>query len=251
MFEKELELQTQTEEVPQVQEEVDTPISETEPTREQAQLKPAPATPTQNELNIKALRDKTERIERERDELTRRLQDLETRNNPKPIEEEDYSLNIGETDLAEGRHLSKLQKQMRRQQEELTKAQAQMQSMFIETRLKTEHPDIDKIVTSDNLKSLSEMYPEVASMLNSSTDYYSKAKSAYTMIKKFGIHVEDTFASERELAQKNAHKPRPLASVSPQQADSPLSRANAFANGLTPELKVQLLKEMDEAAKNY
>ena len=38
--------------------------------------------------------------------------------------------------------------------------------------------------------------------------------------------------------------------MSPQQGDSPLSRANAFANGLTPELRVQLIKEMEEARKN-
>jgi len=250
MFENDqnLEQVAQQEVVSQVQEEVDTPENETESTPQQAQPKPAPAAPTL-ENNIRALREKTERIERERDELNRRLADIEARNNPKPVEE-DYSLNLGETDLAEGRHLTKIQKQMRKQQEELVKAQAQMQSLLVETRLKSEHPDIDKVVTSDNLKSLSEQYPEVAQMLNSSTDYYSKAKSAYTMIKKFGIHIEDTFAQDRELAQRNAAKPRPLASVSPQQAESPLSRANAFANGLTDDLKKQLWKEMEDSIKN-
>lgn len=35
--------------------------------------------------------------------------------------------------------------------------------------------------------------------------------------------------------------------LSPQQGDSPLSKANAFANGLTEDLKKQLQKEMFEA----
>ena len=67
------------------------------------------------------------------------------------------------------------------------------------------------------------------------------------------LHVfekPDNYKTDRELAQKNASKPKPLASVSPQQGDSPLSRANAFANGLTNELKAQLRKEMEEARKN-
>jgi hypothetical protein len=216
--------------------------------------KPAPIL----ENNIRALRDTKEKLQKERDDLAKRLQEYEsnaqsTRNQhavnaQEP--EEDLSINLGADELAEGKHLSKIQKQLARQRDELMKTQQQTQAILIETRLKTEHPDIDKVVTVDNIKSLSELYPEVAQALNSSTDYYSKAKAAYTMIKKFGIHVEDTFAPDRELAQKNAAKPRPLASVSPQTAESPLSRVNAFANGLTEELKAQLRKEMDEATRN-
>ena len=62
-----------------------------------------------------------------------------------------------------------------------------------------------------------------------------------------GIYREDNYSKDRDKAQSNASKPKPLASVSPQQGDSPLSRANAFANGLTDELKSQLRKEMEQA----
>jgi len=143
--------------------------------------------------------------------------------------------------LAEGKHLTKIQKQLKRQREELQRTQDETRSLLVETRLKAEYPDIEKVVSADNIKALSELYPEIAQTLNASSDYYSKAKAAYTMIKKFGIHVEDNYSSEREAVAKNAAKPRPLASVSPQQADSPLSRANAFANGLTEELKARIL----------
>jgi len=214
-----------------------------------AQPDPTPKPSPVLENNIRALRESKERIQRERDEMARRLQEYESRANPQ-APEEDLSLNLGENDLAEGKHLTKIQKQLTRQRDELLRTQQQTNALLVETKLKTEHPDIDKVVTVDNIKSLSELYPEIAQTLNSSTDYYSKAKAAYTMIKKFGIHVDDTFGSDRELAQRNAAKPRPLASVSPQQADSPLSRANAFANGLTEELKVQLRKEMEEATRN-
>jgi uncharacterized phage infection (PIP) family protein YhgE len=236
------------------QEKIENDVQQQESPKENQGQDWAQPDPTQKpspvlENNIRALRESKERIQRERDEMAQRLKEFEMRANPQ-APEEDLSLNLGENDLAEGKHLTKIQKQLNRQREELIKAQQQTQSLLIETRLKAEHPDIDKVVTVDNIKSLSELYPEIAQTLNSSSDYYSKAKAAYTMIKKFGIHVEDTFAPERELAQRNAAKPRPLASVSPQQADSPLSRANAFANGLTEELKVQLRKEMEEATRN-
>ena len=55
--------------------------------------------------------------------------------------------------------------------------------------------------------------------------------------------------NDKAKAVINAQKPRPLTSISPQQGDSPLSKANAFANGLTPELQAQLLKEMKQSMK--
>ena len=87
-------------------------------------------------------------------------------------------------------------------------------------------------------------------MLDTSTSFRAKAVSAYKHIKKLGLYTEDTYQADRDLAQRNAAKPKPLVSVSPQQGDSPLSRANAFANGLTPELQKQLRQEMEDARKN-
>ena len=115
-------------------------------------------------------------------------------------------------------------------------------------RLKTQYPDFDNIVSRENLESLRLAYPEIAQTINSSSDLYSQAVSAYTMIKKLGIGVEDSFIEEKAAIQRNAAKPKPLASINPQQGDSPLSKANAFATSgkLTDELKAQMLKEMNE-----
>ena len=71
------------------------------------------------------------------------------------------------------------------------------------------------------------------------------------MLKKFGVYQETGISPEKELSQKNLAKPRPVASVSPQQGDSPLSRANAFANGLTKEVKDQMWKDTQNARKGY
>ena len=42
-----------------------------------------------------------------------------------------------------------------------------------------------------------------------------------------------------------------MVSINPTQGESALAKANAFANGLTPELKDQLYREMQAARRNY
>ena len=202
--------------------------------------------------NFKRLRESKDRVERERDELHRRIRDLEMSNNnskQSSEEEEDLTITIAPDDLAEGKHLNKVSKKIKRLEKQLENYQKQASTESVEAKLKYEYPDFDKIVSKDNIESLKIAYPEIARTLNDSTDLYSKAISAYTMIKKLGIHVEDTFGSDKTRVSENASKPRPLTSVSPQQGGSPLSKANAFAGGLTPELKKQLYREMLEATK--
>ena len=118
-----------------------------------------------------------------------------------------------------------------------------------EIRLKTQYPDFDKVVNTETIASLRDLYPDIAATLHTSSNLLSKGSSAYTLIKKLGIYREDTYQNDKAQAVNNVTKPRPLASVSPQQGESPLARANAFANGLTDELKEQLRKEMYESRR--
>lgn len=189
---------------------------------------------TSEERNFRNLRQKAARLERERDEAMQRLRTYE-----KPaVEEQD--LTIGNDDLAEGKHINKVQSKIKN-----------LEAQLIETRLRTQYPDIDSVVSEENLATLQREYPDIATTIGSSSNLYSKAVSAYTILKKLGIHNSvSPYEQEKAAAQRNAAKPRPLASVSPQQGDSPLSHANAFANGLTDSLKEQLRKEMAAAMRN-
>lgn len=198
--------------------------------------------------NFRALREAKEKAERERDEALRFAQELKQAQPKQP--EEDDTINLGPDDLAEGKHLSKVDRKIKKLEEQLKQYQQQTTALSVEQRLKNDFRDIEKVVTKENIAALQEQYPEVAQTLSSSTDPYAVGSAAYTLIKKLGIYQEDNFEAERERAQKNASKPRPLTSVSPQQGDSPLSRANAFANGLTDDLRKQLLQEMNDSRKN-
>jgi hypothetical protein len=200
---------------------------------------------TPADRNLRAMAKKMREVERERDEALRLAQEKHA-----PVEEPDEEINIGNDDIAEGKHVKAITQKIKRMEEKLRKYEQASTTMSAEAMLKAQYPDIDKVVTKENLDALRESDPEFAEMLDTSSSFRAKAISAYKHIKKLGLYVEDNYVADRELAQKNASKPKPLASVSPQQGDSPLSRANAFANGLTPELQKQLLQEMAEARKN-
>lgn len=196
--------------------------------------------------NFAALRQKAEQAERERDAAMKRLQE---------IEQQSEEFTLGPDDIAEGKHLKKIHQKISNEikglKEELQSYRKQSAEATTEARIKATYHDFDSIVTADNLSSLRDSYPELAATLQASPDLYTQAVSAYTMIKKLGIAADKQYEGDREKAKTNAYKPRPTNAVSPQQGDNPLTRANAFADGLTDELKEQLRKEMYSSMKNY
>ena len=198
----------------------------------------------------KQLREKALAAERRSQELEAALIQAQSQRQPAQTspEETEEEVSIDADALVEGKHLSKVNKQIRSLQDQLKQYQQQNTLSSTELKLKSQYNDFDSVVTRDNLESLRLAYPEIAQSLNSNPDLYAKAVSAYTMIKKLGIGVEDSFIEEKAAIQRNAAKPKPLASINPQQGDSPLSKANAFATSgkLTDELKAQMLKEMNE-----
>jgi hypothetical protein len=203
--------------------------------------------------SFRALREKAERAERNEREMMRRLQELEARNAPPTLQDEEIRLNPD--DLVEGKHFkaqnAQFEKKIKQLQQQVEAYQKNSVEITTETRLKSQYPDFDRVVSRENIERLQAEYPDLAESIGSSPDLYKKASSAYTLIKKLGIHQEDTFMNERNRVQQNMAKPKPLASVSPQQGESPLAKANAFANGLTKEMQDKLLKEMQEARKGY
>lgn len=227
--------------------------------QEAAQNAPAPTKAAANKTPREyALERVTERLEREKNDALSRLKDYESRSIPNThspaSSSEDDEFSLGPDELAEGKHLKKVNKRVDKEiaqlKQELYNYKQQTTAMATEVRLKQEYPDFDKVVSKANIELLKEMYPDIAESIGSSSNLYGKAVTAYELIKSKGLYVEDTFQNDRALAQRNANKPRPAVSVSPHTGDSPLSHANSFANGLTDDLKKQLFKEMVQYSKN-
>lgn len=179
------------------------------------------------ERNFRALREKADRIQKERDEMARQLKELQKKADRDP------------DDLVEARYVN----------DKIAQLEQKMYMNSTESRLKYELPDIESVVNEKNLQALVEREPELAAAINSSTDFYAKAKAAYKAIKQFGIIQDPAASADRERAQANATKPRAGAQVTGAGSDSPLTRAHAFANGLTDDLKKQLWKEMVDSRR--
>jgi hypothetical protein len=205
-------------------------------------------------MNYRMMREAKERAERERDEAMKYAMSFQQQKQKQvePEVEEDYlsGLGIDNDGLAEGKHLRQVLKEVRELKKELNSYKSKSTLDHVEVRLKTQYPDFDNVVTKDNIDTLASINPDLAEMIHNTPDMYKKAKIAYDMVKQLGIYKDRSFDNEKVVAHKNAAKPRPLASVSPQQGDTPLSKANAFANGpLSKEIKNQHYKEMLEAMK--
>ena len=234
------------------------PVEESLPEAPEEVSEEAQAAPQTNdrEENFKNLRERTQKAERERDELLKYVQDLQkqTTNNTTSkqldkVEEQIEELNINPEDLAEGKHLQMLYKKIKQLETQLHTSEKESRLSAAEMKIKRDFPDFEKVASYENLQKLREVDSDLADAILATKDTYKQHALAYKMVKQFGIYREDNYVKEKEIAQKNHAKPRPLNSISPQQGESPLSHANAFANGLTEELKSQLAREMYEARK--
>jgi hypothetical protein len=239
----------------ETQEEVsEEPIAEAAPIEQQT-VREKPETLQQK--NFKTLREAKETVERERDEAVRLVKDLQERfkqsQSPSYPSHEEDDININPEDIVEGKHLKphvkKVNNEIRQLREELRAYKQQSEEAILEARLKSEHPDFFNVVTKDNIEHLRLAKPHLAQVLQSTQDPYLRYASAYTLIKDLNLHQEDTFQEERIKAKYNASRPRSVASVTAQGGDA-LTKANAFAGGLTDELRAHLVKEMRTAQKN-
>jgi len=226
------------------------PTEEPEPVveamEEEAPLLQEAVAPREDHPNFRSLKEKADR-ERDRADREReradRLEALIRKNEQQfaqaqPQQEERYS----DDDFITGKHLSswerKRQEEARQLREDLAKTRQQM----TDTMLRTSFPDIGKVLSEENVMRLAEQEPEIAQGLDNIPDYASKVQATYKAIKRLGIYVEDNYVKDRARVQANAAKPKNSAAVAPQTGNSPLSRANAFANDEDVSEQAQLAR---------
>lgn len=224
-----------------------------QPAAQEPKVEEAQAKNNDIEDNMRNMRLAREKAERERDELAARMREIElAQQKPVPPQEE-QDFEVGDDDFVEGKHLSAALKKVKRLEEIAVKAEKerhrQINEQKIHNELVSKFSDFNEVVTDKTVKLLREMDPVLAQALHENPDLKSRAVSVYSFIKQNSLHQQDKFVADKNRAQTNAAKPRPLTSVKPQQGESPLSMANAFANGLTPELKKMLNKEMNDYSR--
>lgn len=207
----------------------------------------------QDSKHFKNLREKAQRMERERDELMRML--AEERNKKSERIEEDFSFTIGDDEIVEGKHIAKVKKQVKseisRMQEELNAIKRQSSLLAAENKARSKYPDLDKVLSPENIEMLKDIDPDAAHSIAQISDPYAQYSYAYLTVKERVLNQQQSYVPEREKiqAQRNLQKPKAAASLNPQQGSNPLEQANLFGQGLTPELRKKLREEMDMYAR--
>ena len=226
-------------------------IEQVEQEMPQAEAQVQPKTELPAERNFRELEKAKLRAEKERDEAIKYAREVQmTHPKPEPEEEE---LTIGNDELVEGKHLKKVNQRYNKVIKDLQETRRQLQEQTDELRLKLKYPDFEKVVNKETIDRLKEKDSDVYDAISATTDRYKQVILAYNSIKSNGLYSQPgSYDEEKQLLQKNSTKPRPVASISPQQGDTPLSRVNGFANApFDEEAKARLRREMEDARKNY
>ena len=213
---------------------------------EVAPVQAAQKTKSDNFAELRKAREaaerKAERIERENEILREQMYSRKVA--PAKEEIEDFDFSLADDDLSTG-------KDMRQVYAKTKVLEKRIKDMQEESRIRARYPDLDSVVTDENIYLLRQQEPEIAASLNLAPDSWDKLAAVYTMIKKTGIHKTHAYDSDKIKAVTNAHKPKPLAAIQPQTADTPLSKANAFAQDykMSKESAANTWREMQAAMK--
>lgn len=186
------------------------------------------------ERNFRELREGKRQLEREVRELRDQMERF-----ARPREPEVEEPELSDDDLVEGKHLKRYIQQMEAKL-------SQAQTAAVPDRLRSKFSDFDQVVTQENVEKLKLAEPELYASIISGSDLYGKGVSAYKALKGFGIVKDDPYASDKQRVEKSLNRPMSTQAV---KGHGALHEANAFANGLTPELKKKLFQEMTDAAK--
>ncbi len=202
--------------------------------------------------NFRQLREKAERLEAEREEAFKRNAELQDQllrhisgSQKQPEERDEFAdLSPGDwiTREQSERMAAKIAEQVARRAVEEDRAKRRVEDA--PNRIRQRYNDFDEVVTEENVRTLKALEPDVAQALSMIQDEEAKAVAAYKYIKTV-MPKAPSKTAVRKL-EENATMPRSMSTVG---GSSPLSDAARFENGLTPELKAHLQKEMREAAR--
>ena len=195
------------------------------------------------ERNWKEARRKMQELERrteEQDVLIKRLQ-----GQPQKQVDDDDLAKLSDDDIVTAKQARSLATKMARQVAEETIRQREAST--VDERLKARFSDYEDVVTPENIQVLKQQDPElVQSLYALSNDPYAQAVAAYKMLKRTGVGDMAKQPPQKSKAIENSKKPVSVQSVTKSSA---IGNVHNFENGLTPELRKQLQKEMEEAAK--
>lgn len=208
-------------------------VSEVEETQDAVQEEQPKEDP--QEKNWRELRQALKELKRENQALRQEMN--RSRDDQQHSEPED------DGDDEEIVTTKKLTKALSRIEEKLLEKEKET----VEDRLRAKFSDFDDVFSQENVEFLQKHDPELVLSLRSlAHDPYKQAVAAYKMLKRTDHYHSKVSGEDKAKIAENKTKPGSVQAVRKQGA---LAEANKFANGLTPALKEQLWKEMQEYSK--
>ncbi len=177
---------------------------------------------------------------REQEEVIQKLQ------SPKAEVSDDDLDKLGDEDIVTKGQAKRLASKMA--EEIAQRVIKQREASTVDERLSLKYPDFADVVTQENIELLKQTEPELAESLAHNPDPYKQGIAVYKLLKKTEAETMKTneHLKEKEKAIKNSAKP---VSVNAVTKSSAIGNVHMFENGLTPELKKSLYKEMQDAIK--
>jgi hypothetical protein len=197
---------------------------------QEVQASPPPEDP--QERNWRNARQKMQEQSQQIELLKQKLEQMQSpKTDPQPEED------LTDDDFVRGYHLKK-------KLEAMEKALQKTEAENAISRVKDQFSDFDQVVSFENVELLKQNDPELAISLKAlANDPYAQALATYKLLKRTDYSQQKQSMENKQRIDKNIKKPPSINSV------ASLAEANRFANGLTPELKKALQKEMNDAAK--
>lgn len=194
-----------------------------------------------SEKNWRAARMRMEEQSHQIRLLTDELESIR-RQQHKAIEpEEDQDLT--ETEKRLSKQIKELQKVVS-EKEEIGK---QRDADYTVDRLRGKYADFDEVMDPENITYLKNNNAALAKAIaRLKDDPYEQGLAAYEALRHTEWYKQRHTMKDKAQLDANAKKPISVQAVRKQ---GPLSEANRFVNGLTPELKKALQKEMADSRK--
>lgn len=221
-------------------------VSEPVTPSEEAQSQDSQA--TDKELNFRALREEKEKLKAQLEEerSRSRLYEEQLREKAAAAAPEDDDDGLEDDDWVSRKHVDKIAEKKAKAliDREFERREADSRRKDLPERLKRDFPDIDAVVTTENVDYLKKHKPHLVATLAAQKDEYLQAAAAYDMIKLYC--PSKTVMEDQVKAAANSQKPGTLGNA---HSGTALSHAKAFEKGLTKDLQKSLYEEMISAAK--
>ena len=120
------------------------------------------STTPSKEYNFRQLREAKERAERERDYVLSLMNQNQPQQKQQAQEiQEEPEFNIEPDAIAEGKHLSKLQKELRAVKTQLNQFKQQADVSITEAKIRAACPDFERVCSPENIAMLRDTDPEL------------------------------------------------------------------------------------------